>query len=244
LGTVTAGLAVGGGMSTAGGLGVTMAAAGMGYTAGTFVTSVGNNLFFHDPMPTQKQYLQGLAFNLITAGVLYEIAPPQVIRDTRPIPDPIKTPTVGITPSDVNVASEVNTAGEVNTASQIPISNASDEGIYVLNNGENSSLTRIQGDEIKFVRDPNFRQNLIKSSGIDPGSEAQAHHLFPVKYAEYFNKVGVDVNRYGAWWETSSHLQNAFNYNQAWGEFIINNPTPNKMQILQEALNLKSIFGY
>jgi hypothetical protein len=80
-------------MSAAGGIGVTMAVAGMGYTAGTLVTSVGNNLFFHDPMPTQNQYLQGLAFTLITAGVMYEIAPPQVNRDTRPIPDHIKTPT-------------------------------------------------------------------------------------------------------------------------------------------------------
>jgi len=110
LGTVTAGLGAAGGMSAAGGLGVTMAAAGMGYTAGTLVTSVGNNIFFHDPMPTQNEYLKGLAFTLITAGVMYEIAPPQVIRDTRPIPDPIETPTVGIKPSDVNVGSEATTS--------------------------------------------------------------------------------------------------------------------------------------
>jgi hypothetical protein len=105
-------------MSTAGGLGVTMAAAGMGYTAGTLVTSVGNNLFFHDPMPSQNEYLKGLAFTMITAGVMYEVAPPQVIRDTRPIPDPIETPTVGVTTSDINAASEV-TNSSTGTVSEI-----------------------------------------------------------------------------------------------------------------------------
>ncbi len=61
---------------------------------------------------------------------------------------------------------------------------------------------------------PNFRNNLISASGFDPGNAAQAHHVFPLKYADFFKSAGINPNSYGAWWG-QGHLQNAYRYNQA-----------------------------
>ena len=72
----------------------------------------------------------------------------------------------------------------------------------------------------------------------------QAHHIFPQKYALEFSRAGVNVNRYGAWWETSSHLSWATDYNNAWGDFFLMNPNPTKLQIYNEAIRLRSIFGF
>ena len=73
----------------------------------------------------------------------------------------------------------------------------------------NSSLT-LDLTGIQFtLRDPNFRNNLISASGFDPGSAAQAHHVFPMKYAQFFESAGINPNSYGAWWG-EGHLQNAY----------------------------------
>jgi hypothetical protein len=119
-----------------------------------------------------------------------------------------------------------------------------DEGIYVLDDAKTSLQMDVSGDGIKFLRDPNFRGNLIDATGVDPGGLAQAHHIFPQKYAIEFSRAGVDVNRYGAWWETTSHLQNATKYNNAWGNFFRITPNPTKLQIYNEALKLKNLYGY
>ena len=65
-----------------------------------------------------------------------------------------------------------------------------------------------------------FRDRLSKVSGlsIDP-SEAQAHHVFPVKYGDKFRKVGIEPNNYGAWWATDAHRSNSSAYNKAWDDF-------------------------
>jgi RHS repeat-associated protein len=56
--------AVGGGGFIAGSL-----SAGVGYTFGSMVTSIGNNMFFGDPMPTAKQFVTGMGISMLTAGV-------------------------------------------------------------------------------------------------------------------------------------------------------------------------------
>jgi hypothetical protein len=87
---------------------------------------------------------------------------------------------------------------------------------------------------------------LIKASGINPGSKVHAHHIFPIERGPDFVKAGIDVNKYGAWWEGTSHLSNARAYNQAWKEFFDSfiNSTPTQMQIYQKALDLKIMYGY
>ena len=44
-------------------------AAGVGYSYGTAVTSLGNSIYFGDPMPTTKQFLTGLAVTVGTVGL-------------------------------------------------------------------------------------------------------------------------------------------------------------------------------
>ncbi len=56
---------------------------------------------------------------------------------------------------------------------------------------ENSQLLKLNGD--------NFRKNLIRHSGINPGLEYQAHHVFPQALRERFKKIGINVDdpKYG-----------------------------------------------
>jgi RHS repeat-associated protein len=44
-------------------------ASGIGYTYGTMATSIGNNVFFGDPMPTAGQFFSGLGMTMATGGI-------------------------------------------------------------------------------------------------------------------------------------------------------------------------------
>ena len=50
-------------------------------------------------------------------------------------------------------------------------------------------------------------------------------------------------NSYGAWWG-QGHLQNAYRYNQAWGQFIKYNPNASQQEIFNFAIQLKLQFKY
>ncbi len=97
-----------------------------------------------------------------------------------------------------------------------------------------SSLNQIDGNIIT-LRDPNFRKNLISASGINPGKAAQAHHVFPLKYADSFRSAGINPNNYGAWWG-EGHLKYAYQYNEAWELFFINKPNANQQEIFNFAI--------
>lgn len=228
--------AVGGGGFLAGSL-----SAGVGYTFGSTFTSFGNSMFFGDPMPTAKQFINGLGISMLSGGVLQGINATVHGRGffTGKLPTPMPTPTPMPALSYNSPESKLNTEGMRTQLRSMP-----DEGIYVLDDAKTSIQMDVSGDGVKFLRDPNFRGNLIDATGGDPGGLAQAHHIFPQKYAIEFSRAGVDVNRYGAWWETSSHLQNAAKYNNAWGEFFRITPNPTKIQIYYEALKLKNLYGY
>jgi hypothetical protein len=68
--------------------------------------------------------------------------------------------------------------------------------------------------------------------------------FFPVRESDKFVKAGIDINKYGAWWETGSHLKNANQYNEAWRTFFRPGFNPTQYQIWQEAFRLKGIYGY
>ncbi len=72
----------------------------------------------------------------------------------------------------------------------------------------------------------NFRTNLERLTGSAPAN-SQAHHVFPQKFARRFKDLGIDIHdpKFGAWWESSSHLKNAKNYNQEWNTFFEGSPT-------------------
>jgi RHS repeat-associated protein len=88
----------------------------------------------------------------------------------------------------------------------------------------------------------NFRFNLGKLTGEIPAN-SQAHHIFPQKFATRFADRGINIHhpKFGAWWETTNHLQNVKAYNAAWEEFFISNPTPT--QILNKGRDMLQLYG-
>ncbi|MFL5348309.1 MAG: hypothetical protein ACJ8AT_26235 [Hyalangium sp.] len=68
--------------------------------------------------------------------------------------------------------------------------------------------------------------------------------MFPQEFAEKFQKAGINIHdpKYGAWWEQSSHLKNAFKYNGRWRRFLGGSPTVE--QILQFGRELGGEFGF
>jgi hypothetical protein len=223
-------------------------AAGVGYSYGTVATSIGNSAFFGDPMPTSGQFFTGLGVSMATGGVFNGAiaatngrnfwtgklnVPKPTLPDLSRLPKPeLKQPHLN------------ETIEKLKTPLKDLSGNAMPKNMYALDN--QTPLMKMTGDGIPNPnwRDPNFRANLIKASGIDPGKAAQAHHIFPARYGNEFAKAGVDINRYGAWWETGSHLKNAYQYNQSWEIFFRETSNPTRMQIYQEALKLKSMYGY
>jgi hypothetical protein len=90
----------------------------------------------------------------------------------------------------------------------------------------------------------NFRTNLGRlTGGIREG--AQAHHVFPQKFGAAFEKAGINIHdpRFGAWWESGSHLKNASSYNAAWSEFFATTRNPTAEQIFQFGRNLSAEYG-
>jgi len=78
----------------------------------------------------------------------------------------------------------------------------------------------------------NFRENLARLTGKRPEG-AHAHHVLPQQFEKEFLKKGINVNdpRFGAWWEQTSHLRKAVEYNRRWKEFL--GREPSHEQILQ-----------
>ena len=66
----------------------------------------------------------------------------------------------------------------------------------------------------------NFRYNLGQLTGNIPAN-SQAHHVFPKEFVEKFGtKINIHDPKYGVWWEKTSHLQNAIEYNAEWRKFL------------------------
>jgi RHS repeat-associated protein len=98
--------------------------------------------------------------------------------------------------------------------------------------------------KFKPFNERNFRENLIRLTGIDPGRSVHAHHVFPQQYRERFFEMGVNIDdpKYLAWWG-KGHLPNAKAYNKEWKEFMWDRPEPTMDQILQEGKRLMSEHG-
>jgi RHS repeat-associated protein len=220
---------------------------GAAYTSSTMVTSMGNNIAFGDPMPTGDQLASGMFFSMLTAGAMNGTLAATNGRNFWN--GTLKTPQWTMPNLESLATPQVKQATLDNFKTplkEMPNNNVMDN-TYILDN--QPQLTKLGSDGINIAkstnfRDPNFRANLIKASGFDPGKTAQAHHVFPAAYGKEFAVAGVDVNRYGVWWETGSHLKNAYQYNQAWKEFFRVTSNPTQTQIYNEALKLKMQFGY
>lgn len=94
----------------------------------------------------------------------------------------------------------------------------------------------------------NLRTGLKKLTGLNL-KNAQAHHVFPQKFRETFDKIGlkIDEAKYGVWWESSSHSKNAYWYNKQWAEFLereAKNNTLSKDRTLEYGKKIMDSYGY
>lgn len=89
----------------------------------------------------------------------------------------------------------------------------------------------------------NFGENLARFAG-GAVENAHAHHVLPQEFASQFLEKGIDVNNpaFGAWWEASSHLRNAAQYNREWAEFLRNDPT--REAILDFGRTMANRYGF
>jgi hypothetical protein len=80
----------------------------------------------------------------------------------------------------------------------------------------------------------NFRANLIKSTGINPGAAKQAHHGLPQEFEATFNRLGIQNihdPKYGYWVETATHQSKWHaRYNATWAAYLDTNPTPKQIE--------------
>ena len=62
-------------------------------------------------------------------------------------------------------------------------------------------------------------------TGINPGKEVHAHHVFPQAHEWDFLQKGINIHdpQYLTWWEAGSHLPNTYEYNRKWAEFVRKN---------------------
>ena len=88
----------------------------------------------------------------------------------------------------------------------------------------------IEGSGIvyKSFTSRNFRENLIRRTGINPSGK-QAHHIFPQKYRREFKSRGIDIDdpKYGVWLDKKTHLSGSHHYNAEWDYFFLNSNNAN-----------------
>jgi RHS repeat-associated protein len=104
-------------------------------------------------------------------------------------------------------------------------------------------LIRGSSDTLRAFKSSNFRENLGRLTGNIPFG-SQAHHVFPQKFAERFEKLGINVHdpRFGAWWDAVDHGKHSRAYNDAWDEFFRGNPS--QQGALDFARKLATDYGY
>lgn len=96
--------------------------------------------------------------------------------------------------------------------------------------------------QFKPFTSANFRENLGRLTGGIP-DHAQAHHIFPQRFVERFERAGINIHepRYGAWWRSGAHQKSAAAYNAEWRRFL--DTSPSTEQILQFGRDLAREYG-
>jgi len=111
---------------------------------------------------------------------------------------------------------------------------------FILKEELGTSLGYRAGIKTGKCTENNYRINLKKTTGINPSSEIEAHHVFPQKHQKYFLRRDVNVHdpKYLTWWERSPHRRDAWGYNEEWKRFIRDNPNATKDEYLQKGREL------
>jgi len=99
---------------------------------------------------------------------------------------------------------------------------------------------------LKFTED-NFRENLKRFTGTNPGKLHEAHHTIPKAFEKILSMdYGINVHdpKYGIWIEKSlhNHLHKNEFYNQVWWGHIRGNPSHD--EILQFGRDIMKKYGF
>jgi hypothetical protein len=80
-----------------------------------------------------------------------------------------------------------------------------------------------------------YRKNLIRYTGFDPGKAAEAHHVLPQKYRSDFVKAGINIDdpKHLIWMEKKFHREISRSYNDQWRKFMRDNEVFTKDQALE-----------
>jgi hypothetical protein len=91
----------------------------------------------------------------------------------------------------------------------------------------------------------NFRYNLGQLTGRNP-SGSQAHHVLIQARREFFERLGINIDDpvWGSWWETAEHGPESLDYQNAWVEWIEDNPTATRGDVLDHAIEMAHEWGF
>ena len=93
----------------------------------------------------------------------------------------------------------------------------------------------------------NFRKNLLNRTPKPQGMKAaQAHHVLPQALEDTFNKLGINVHdpKWGAWVEGGTHQSWTRSYQDAWVQWLGDNPYATIEQVEAQASTLAEMYGY
>jgi RHS repeat-associated protein len=189
--------AVGGGGFIAGSL-----SAGVGYTFGSTVTSIGNNMFFGDPMPTAKQFFTGLGISMVTGGVFQGVNASVHGRNffTGNLPTPILTPTPMPALSYNSPETKLNTDGM-----RTQLRSMSGDHTFTVNTSEPLNSYAVEGKTITLQRPEinGYKSFLLEKTDL--------YHSFPkdfdsqiIQNGSWANRINdyVRYNNIGHWFES------------------------------------------
>jgi RHS repeat-associated protein len=108
----------------------------------------------------------------------------------------------------------------------------------------NEILKGISPKTVNITTD--YRKNLIRYTGFDPGKSAEAHHVFPQQHRNQFLIEGIRIDdpRYLTWLEKNIHqkIHKKDQYNLQWRSFLSSNPS--KIEILDKGIDLSKKYDF
>ncbi|AQS94502.1 hypothetical protein BXQ17_10685 [Polaribacter sp. BM10] len=123
------------------------------------------------------------------------------------------------------------------------VGNVADATVFATKVGGKTIVVKgIKG--LRAFKSSNFRHNLSKVTGALPPN-SQAHHVLPQKFRSSFEKAKINIDNpiFGAWWEKTDHLNNAWKYNEEWSSFFSSNSNPSQETIFNFAEGLMKKYG-
>lgn len=195
-------------------------------------------------------------FIALLLGLLLGILPATTALAVCPV---IQTPVTNnqvLAPEFQNLINNDNELAEINDSAQEKTQTDSDTNkdkiepkvvpvVYVMATSAVAVITRVAASPattriLTNLTRSNFRENLIRYTGGNPGTVYQAHHMLPNEFESFFIRAGMQIHhpKYGTWVHQSYHSSINYQYNQTWSSFRASNPNATAAQIESYARSL------